>query len=1139
MPVTTQNRVNRLSGLNTLAYMGVESYTPPSIFQLDRDPTAHDYQGFRIGDIWLSGSGLGIDVWMLAGLNNPSPVGRAYWTQIGIGGTGLTFHTNSGNAVPNGGIVNVFGGSNITTNAVIGAPNTVNIDMNDDVDIPGSLKLSFLGAGVIQSDALGNLSTSNGLDGQVIIGGGAAPAWASIVSGDASITITPGANTLDIRVPAGTSFAGLVANDLNTAAPDGADKIDVVGDSVITKTDAGIPNTLTISLTGGLDKQFIGGQTATGVPVWKTLTSSGGTVTITNFPTTVNIEAAGVAALTQLDGDVGPGALPFAGAISLHGVNCVTTDAGTTPNQVDIGLDETGTDGQIIIAQTGGAPAWADVTSTNSTIDITGGANTLDLDIAGGNVHGTLLIGDATAGYASWHTLTAGANITITEAAHSITIAASGGGGGGLVALDGDIGTANLDGASKIKLHGVDLITTDAGATASQVNIGLTHGLNGQIPIGSNIGAPVWATLSSGDSTVSIANAANSIDLRVAAGALFAGLIADDTNTAAPDAVTRKVDVSGDATFITTTSTVANTLDINFGGGTTGQIPISITGSAPHWQRLTAGSNVTIDDTTTPGAIVISAAGSGGSGAGTFPTDSGTATQYLGVLNVYGGTNASTSATTIVNPNDTITIDLNPVLYLVNTNAGGTQGVIYLGGNRYIHNYGTDNTWYGTNSGNTSLTTGSSVSNTGVGAKTLQSLTTGARNTALGDSALKSTTTGADNVGIGYKALTNANNLGAVNSKQNVAIGSSAMENALYTTDGSIAVGYEAFKAGIGDYNVAIGYQSLLRGNGASDSIVIGKYAMGKYGAANAPSGAGNVSIGTRSMSAATTAYGNVVVGDEAMEYATTGYRNVIIGQNAMNAGTTGFENVIIGYNAGSTLTTGGQNIYIGNGVVAGGSSEGDTIRIGGSTHSTAYISGIYGKSLGSSYSAVYIDSTGKLGTGSATTNCAFLAKQTATVNNVSGDGTTEYYLGKGSALSETYDIGSNLYPGNGTTAPAKFTAPVNGLYEFKMTVCISGIPNIPIPGPVIYIDPLLFKVWSSAGALQTTYQLILAPIASSPTGLESFFYSADIYLTATQYVTFSFILLSPSATNDLDVYGEVGTGTYSTYISGSLTSPG
>lgn len=91
------------------------------------------------------------------------------------------------------------------------------------------------------------------------------------------------------------------------------------------------------------------------------------------------------------------------------------------------------------------------------------------------------------------------------------------------------------------------------------------------------------------------------------------------------------------------------------------------------------------------------------------------------------------------------------------TAAGGAKGLIsYTGAgdaNRFISARGTQNFFAGYQSGNTSLTVGSAIGNTGVGFQALESLTLGAANTALGQSALTALTVGNHNVAIGLDAL--------------------------------------------------------------------------------------------------------------------------------------------------------------------------------------------------------------------------------------------------------------------------------------------------------------------------------------------------------------------------------------------------
>lgn len=107
-----------LSGLNTLAYMGVEPSTPPNITQESRRPATHDYAEFTVGDIWLvKGTE---EVWILVDKSG----GVANWTQLTSGD--LSFATADGHtAQPVAGVVNILGGSNFLTTTVPDGSNNV------------------------------------------------------------------------------------------------------------------------------------------------------------------------------------------------------------------------------------------------------------------------------------------------------------------------------------------------------------------------------------------------------------------------------------------------------------------------------------------------------------------------------------------------------------------------------------------------------------------------------------------------------------------------------------------------------------------------------------------------------------------------------------------------------------------------------------------------------------------------------------------------------------------------------------------------------------------------------------------------------------------------------------------------------
>jgi len=195
----------KLTGLHPLAYMGVNSEKPPNLTMHDRNPAATDYQGFSVGSLWLYPSAN--RAYMLM----EKAAGVSTWLQIQTAGGGDDVEglitDDALTSTPDGvGKITISGGSNLTTSQVsahdlkVALDNTVSItgDFTASGAISGNtLTVGSLGAGVVQSDAVGVISSSNGTAGQLMIGGGAAPAWATVSAGS-GITLTPGANTLEI-----------------------------------------------------------------------------------------------------------------------------------------------------------------------------------------------------------------------------------------------------------------------------------------------------------------------------------------------------------------------------------------------------------------------------------------------------------------------------------------------------------------------------------------------------------------------------------------------------------------------------------------------------------------------------------------------------------------------------------------------------------------------------------------------------------------------------------------------------------------------------------------------------------------------------------------------------------------------------
>jgi hypothetical protein len=159
-----------------------------------------------------------------------------------------------------------------------------------------------------------------------------------------------------------------------------------------------------------------------------------------------------------------------------------------------------------------------------------------------------------------------------------------------------------------------------------------------------------------------------------------------------------------------------------------------------------------------------------------------------------------------------------------------TAGNIMKGTARFLHNYGTGNTFLGENAGNFTMTGGSNTAsgyqtlfsnttgynNTASGVTTLYYNTTGYGNTANGASALESNTTGHSNTASGLSALfsntagfyNTASGLFALYSNtsgnSNTANGLAALRNNT-TGNGNTAIGYQAgFNLTTGSNNIAI-----------------------------------------------------------------------------------------------------------------------------------------------------------------------------------------------------------------------------------------------------------------------------------------------------------------------------------------------
>lgn len=137
-------------------------------------------------------------------------------------------------------------------------------------------------------------------------------------------------------------------------------------------------------------------------------------------------------------------------------------------------------------------------------------------------------------------------------------------------------------------------------------------------------------------------------------------------------------------------------------------------------------------------------------------------------------------------------------------------GNVYKGNNRFMHNYGTFNTFLGEQAGNFSL---AGINSTGVGSFALSALTTGTDNTAIGYGAAPITQSGTSNTAIGAGAL-----FENVSGSANVAIGVLALSKSTASDD--IGIGYQGGgNLTTGGVNIMIGNQGVA---GESATIRLG-----------------------------------------------------------------------------------------------------------------------------------------------------------------------------------------------------------------------------------------------------------------------------------------------------------------------------
>jgi hypothetical protein len=611
-----------------------------------------------------------------------------------------------------------------------------------------------------------------------------------------------------------------------------------------------------------------------------------GTVLVTGNPGTSTLTITNSGSVTdQYDADTGTavpsgGIINILGGASTAGVNIHTTASGNT---VDVILNDS-----ILLPATNGSGTEGVIYLDGSTFMHAGGddSNTF-LGTGSGNLTntGTINLG---LGIGALSSLTSGfGNVAAGNDALSNATNAEGN-----VAIGNAL--ANLvTGLGNIALG------EDAGDSLSGANLNIL------------IGHDVADSLLTGSNNIIIGESSGS----AYTGAESSNIIISNTGDVSEDNVIRLgTDGSGtgqqNATYLAgvynrsfASPSGVMQIDHNFkvgsSAGTNGQLLIGSTGASPLWANLTStGGSVVI--TNNANAINLEATGTG-AGASSFPTDAGTATEAAGVLNIFGGANINTTAT-----GNTVVVNLNEFISLPNTNTAADEGVLYLGSNTFLHNYGTANTFLGQAAGNQTLTTADATGNVGIGTQVLQSLTIGELNTSTGDQSLKFGTSADQNCAYGNLSL-NALTTGSLNSgyglatlsflltgASNLALGAGSGNNYTSSESSNILVGNPGVN---GESNVIrIGVQGTSPGE-QNTAYMAGIYGS-SIGSTNSPVFIDNTGkLGTSS--------GGVATAEAFMAFQN--------GNQALGAGS-------VNYSLGSLtpltiIYDDGSNVYVGSGV--------------------------------------------------------------------------------------------------------------------------------------------------------------------------------------------------------------------------------
>jgi len=293
--------------------------------------------------------------------------------------------------------------------------NAIGSNIPIEITLGGTGAATLTDHGVLIGSGTGAITPlAVGTNGQVLVGStGADPVFATIASSDGSITFATGAGTLGITgTAAGEAQVGSVELATDAEAIDGTDSVRAIVPTSLkaklgTQTDHGLlvgsgtTAAITALAVGATGEALIGNTGAD--PSWSsTLTVT--TVNATTFDTNVAAAAVTLSGTTLsadgTDGDIDINiTAKGTGQVIIDDLQLTTdlavTEGGTgastlTDHGVLVGSGTAavtalavGTNGQVLVGSTGADPVFATVASADNSIEVTGGAGTIDLSATG------------------------------------------------------------------------------------------------------------------------------------------------------------------------------------------------------------------------------------------------------------------------------------------------------------------------------------------------------------------------------------------------------------------------------------------------------------------------------------------------------------------------------------------------------------------------------------------------------------------------------------------------------------------------------------------------------------------------------------------------------------------------------------